>query len=153
MNNCKLKIEYLKNYKLKEWGELKYARKNDSGFDLRAAIDQPIISYPRALVNDDSGLDLIPTGIKVDIPIGFEIQIRPRSGTLLRGIAIHNPPIDPGYTGEIHALVENINNKAVWVEKGERKCQLVIAPVIRAVFVEVVINNRGDKGFNSTGRK
>jgi len=98
------------------------------------------------------GMNKIPLGISIEVPHGFECQVRPRSGTLLRGITIHNPPIDPGYTGEIHALVENITNENIEVKQGERICQLVITPFIRAHFVENIINNRGDKGFNSTGK-
>lgn len=98
------------------------------------------------------GMNKIPLGISIAIPHGFEGQIRPRSGTLLRGITIHNPPIDPGYTGEIHAMVENITDHTMRIEKGERICQLVVTPFVRADFVNEIINNRGDSGFNSTGR-
>ena len=97
------------------------------------------------------GINKVPLGLKITIPQGFEGQIRPRSGTLLRGITIHNPPIDPGYTGEIHALVENITDMPIFLDEVERICQLVIAPVVRAQFVKEITNDRGDKGFNSTG--
>lgn len=98
-------------------------------------------------------MNKVPLGIAVHIPQGFEGQIRPRSGTLLRGIEIHNPPIDPGYTGEIHALVSLTGDEPIAIATGERICSLVVAPVIRAQFVEEVkLDERGDKGFNSTGK-
>lgn len=119
-----------------------YGKDMDVGADCYLPNDWPL--FP--------GMNKIPLGISIAIPHGFEGQIRPRSGTLLRGITIHNPPIDPGYTGEIHAMVENITENILLLKAGERICQLVIAPFIRADFVDEVIDNRGDSGFNSTGR-
>jgi len=118
------------------------------GKDLDVGADIYLPEFTRL----DTGMNKVPLGIATHIPHGFEGQVRPRSGTLLRGITIHNPPIDPGYTGEIHALVENITGEALIVEKGERICQLVISPIVRGDFVKELIDNRGDKGFNSTGK-
>ena len=98
------------------------------------------------------GMNKVPLGISVNIPQGFEGQLRPRGGGVLRGIAIHNPPIDPGYTGEIHAMVENITTEAIYCAGSERICQLVIAPFVRADFTDKIHNTRGDNGFNSTGK-
>ena len=119
----------------------KYGRDLDVGADI----------YLPENVALEPGMNKVPLGLAVHIPQGFEGQIRPRSDTLLRGITVHNPPIDPGYTGEIHALVESIEGP-IDLKKGERICQLVIAPVIKAVFVDNIANTRGDNGFNSTGK-
>lgn len=97
-------------------------------------------------------MNKVPLGIAINIPQGFEGQVRPRSGTLLRGITIHNPPIDPGYTGEIHAMVSILGDEPIEVFRNERICSLLITPVTRAQFVGAINRTeRGDKGFNSSG--
>jgi len=121
----------------------KYGRDLDAGADI--FLPQNFVLKP--------GMNKVPLGVGIKLPAGTEGQVRPRSGTLLRGIAIHNPPIDPGYTGEIHALAENKTDDAIQLFKGERICQLVIvAGIVRADFVDKVKSDRGDKGFNSSGR-
>ena len=121
----------------------KYAKDLDVGAD---------VFLPENFTLMPGIVNKVPLGIAVHIPQGFEGNLRPRSGTLIkRGITIHNPAIDPGYTGEIHAMVSIVGDEPVFVEAGDRICSLVITPFIRAQFVTEIINDRGDKGFNSTG--
>jgi dUTP pyrophosphatase len=100
---------------------------------------------------------LVPTGVRVAIPHGFEGQVRPRSGLALKyGISMVNAPgtIDSDYRGEIGVLLINMGAEAVAFEQGDRIAQLVISPVIRAELVTVEIlpdTERGESGFGSTG--
>lgn len=101
---------------------------------------------------------LIPTGIRIAIPEGFEGQVRARSGLALRhGIALVNAPgtIDADYRGEIRVLAINLGSEPVELSKGERIAQLVVCPVARAEWVQVESleeSERGEGGFGSTGR-
>ena len=121
-----------------------------AGADLCAAVDDKLIIEPgkRAAV---------PTGLNVEIPGGFEGQVRPRSGRAIRhGLTVVNAPgtIDSDYRGELKVLMVNLGSEAVTITRGERIAQLVIAPVTRAVFVEsaeLSASERGDGGFGSTG--
>lgn len=129
-----------------------YASAGAAGADLRARLSAPLTLNPgeRALV---------PTGIRLEIPDGFEGQVRPRSGLAVRaGITVLNAPgtIDSDYRGEVSVPLINLGEEAVVVEDGERIAQLVLAPVTRAVFVSASSlseSDRGDGGFGSTGRK
>ncbi len=100
----------------------------------------------------------VPTGITVEIPPGFEGQVRPRSGRALReGLTLLNTPgtIDSDYRGEIQVIVVNLGRDPVMIEPGDRIAQLVIAPVARATLVEVEElrdTHRGGGGFGHTGR-
>ena len=100
---------------------------------------------------------LIPTGLTVAIPSGYEMQIRPRSGLALKhGITVCNAPgtIDSDYRGEVQALLINLGKDAFKIERGMRIAQLVIAPVVQAVFNEVKelpATARGTGGFGHTG--
>lgn len=121
-----------------------------AGFDLRAAIDAPLSLSPGERA-------LIPTGIAVAIPPGYEGQVRPRSGLAIRhGIALVNAPgtIDADYRGEIQVIAINLGSEAFEVRRGDRIAQLVIAPVLE-VEIEVVEalaeTERGAGGFGSTG--
>lgn len=103
---------------------------------------------------------LVPTGLRVAIPDGFEGQIRPRSGLALRhGLTMVNTPgtIDSDYRGEIGLIMINLGETVVKLEKGDRVAQLVICPVARAEVREVaqlaVDTSRGEGGFGSTGRR
>lgn len=93
----------------------------------------------------------IPLGIGVEIPIGYAGFIFPRSGLSARGVGCELPPIDPGYTGEIHAILHNIGAESYQVTRNERVGQLVIIPVAIADFVEDTGPVRGSAGFGSTG--
>ncbi len=123
-----------------------------AGMDLRANLDEPIVLKPleRAIV---------PTGIFMELPIGFEAQVRPRSGLAAKkGITVLNAPgtVDADYRGEVGVILANISSEDFIVENGERIAQLVIAKHERAVWVEVDTLSdtaRGEGGFGSTGTK
>lgn len=100
---------------------------------------------------------VVPTGMRVEIPDGFEMQIRPRSGLALRqGLTLPNTPatIDSDYRGPLGIALINLSDAPVTVAHGDRVAQVVIAPVLRAVFAEVETlseTGRGEGGFGSTG--
>ena len=127
-----------------------YMTEQAAGVDLHACLDQGFTLQPgeRALV---------PTGIALEIPPGFEAQVRPRSGLALRhGIALVNSPgtIDADYRGEIGVILINLGSEPFTVENGERIAQLVFARCERAEFVEVEElgeTGRGAGGFGHTG--
>jgi dUTP pyrophosphatase len=128
-----------------------YATAGAAGMDLLAAIDQPVIIAP-------AGRALIPTGIAIALPAGFEMQIRPRSGLALKhGITLPNTPgtIDEDYRGEIQVILLNASDETFTVTRGMRIAQAVIAPVFHAAWTEVENldeTERGAGGFGSTGR-
>jgi len=130
----------------------KYETSGSSGMDLAANIN--------ANINIDPGKSaIIPTGLAVCIPKGFEIQIRPRSGLAAKSrISVLNTPgtIDADYRGEIKVILINLSDQKFVVEKGLRIAQMVVCPVIQAELLEVEeLNNtvRGKGGFGSTGVK
>jgi dUTP pyrophosphatase len=123
-----------------------------SGFDVVAAIDNPIILVPGART-------LVPTGFCLEIPHGYEIQVRPRSGLALRyGITILNTPgtIDSDYRGEVKIILINLGAVSYTLNRGERIAQLVPAAVLSKVsFVEQILiaeSARGCGGFGHTGK-
>lgn len=126
------------------------ASEHAAGFDLRAAVDMPLILAPgeRALV---------PTGISVAIPPGYEGQVRPRSGLAIRnGIALVNAPgtIDADYRGEVQVIAINLGQEPFTIARGDRIAQLVIAPVLDVALEaveELGGTARGSGGFGSTG--
>ena len=128
-----------------------YATTGAAGADLRSAEEAPVVLAPgeRAAVR---------TGLVLELPPGFEGQVRPRSGLALRrGVTLLNSPgtIDSDYRGEVSVLLVNLGAEPVTLERGERVAQLVVAPVERARFVEVdelERSARGNGGFGSTGR-
>ena len=130
----------------------KYETSGSSGLDLAANIDANIIINPGKLA-------IIPTGLAVSIPKGFEIQIRPRSGLAAKKkITVLNTPgtIDADYRGEIKVILINHSDEIFTVEKGFRVAQMVICPVIQASLQEVdelSETTRGEGGFGSTGTK
>ncbi|MBW4093669.1 MAG: dUTP diphosphatase [Proteobacteria bacterium] len=127
-----------------------YATDGAAGMDLLAAVTDPVTLAPGARV-------LIPTGLAVALPPGYELQIRPRSGLALRhGIVLANSPgtIDEDYRGEIQVIVMNAGDAAFTVTRGTRIAQAVLAPVSRAAWHEVSsldTTARGAGGFGSTG--
>ena len=149
MENMVYKVEL--NYSSKEGRILSYNYESDSGFDLYSTEEVTIPAFGRALV---------PTGIVLDIPEGFEVQIRSKSGLALnQGLMVLNSPgtIDQGYIGEIKVIIFNTNNQSVVVERGMKVAQAVLANVVSGKFVELnKIENvgqkeRGSNGFGSTG--
>lgn len=129
-----------------------YATALSAGLDLLAAVTEPVILAP-------GQRQLIPTGIAIALPAGFEAQIRPRSGLALKnGISLVNSPgtIDADYRGEIGVIVINHSDQPFTVERGTRIAQMVIARHERATWVEVDNLDetaRGSGGFGSTGTK
>jgi len=127
-----------------------YASDLAAGADLRAALEVPLTLAPGAR-------SVVPTGLTLEIPPGFEAQVRARSGLALKkGLALANGvgTIDADYRGEVGVIVVNLGAEPVTIERGERIAQLVVAPVVRAVFeIAPDLNGtaRGAGGFGSTG--
>ena len=128
-----------------------YETAGAAGMDLRAAVDAPLSLQPGERA-------LLPTGIAIALPEGFEAQVRPRSGLAVKhGITVLNSPgtIDSDYRGEIKVPLINHGDEAFLIQRGERIAQMVIAPVTRVSFEEVATldeTKRGAGGFGSTGR-
>lgn len=127
----------------------RYATAGAAGADVVAAADVELAPGRRAAV---------PTGLKVAVPEGYELQVRPRSGLASRhGVTLVNPPgtIDSDYRGEVMVLLVNLGEQPFTVRRGERIAQLVLAPVVRAEFLVASTlppTERGEGGFGSTGR-
>lgn len=127
-----------------------YATDGAAGADLRAALAEPLVVPP-------GGRALVPTGLTLEIPPGYEGQVRARSGLALKkGLALANGvgTIDSDYRGEVGVAVVNLGDTPVTLERGERIAQLVLAPVFRATFEpadELAASRRGPGGFGSTG--
>lgn len=129
-----------------------YSTRYSAGVDLRANIEKEMVLKPLER-------KLILTGLFIELPEGYEAQIRPRSGLAIKkGITVLNTPgtIDADYRGEIGIILINLSNEAVQLEPGERVCQMVISKHETVKFVEVKELNetdRGAGGFGSTGTK
>jgi dUTP pyrophosphatase len=129
-----------------------YRSAGAAGCDLAAAVpaDAPVI-VPAG------GRTLVPTGIAIALPVGFEGQVRPRSGLSIdHGVTVINAPgtIDADYRGEIRVPIVNLGAEPFTITRGMRIAQLVVAPVTRATFAdadELAATGRGDSGFGSTG--
>ena len=125
-----------------------YAHASDAGMDVRSVEDLTIPAGRRALVH---------TGLVMELPLGYEAQVRPRSGLALKhGITVLNTPgtIDAGYRGEVGVILANFGDADFVVKKGDKIAQIVIAPVTQPEIVEVADVNatdRGAGGFGSTG--
>ncbi len=130
-----------------------YQSEAAAGFDLFAAVPESKGVQLRA-----GERQLIPTGFSMELPAGFEAQIRPRSGLAFKhGVTVLNSPgtIDADYRGEVKVLLINLGEEDVLIRRGERIAQMVIAPVTRAniaAVVELSETARGEGGFGSTGR-
>ena len=129
-----------------------YATPQSAGMDLRANIEEPVVLKPMER-------RLIPTGLHIALPEGFEAQIRPRSGLALKkGITVLNSPgtIDADYRGDIGVILINLSTEDFVVENGERIAQMVIARHEQAEWVEVDVldeTERGEGGYGHTGVK
>ncbi len=129
-----------------------YATVSAAGMDLRAFIDSPIELQPLER-------KLIPTGLFIELPVGFEAQIRPRSGLAFKhGVTVLNSPgtIDADYRGEVKVLLVNISNEKFVINDGERIAQMVIAKheqVNWQLTDELTESERSSGGFGSTGKK
>jgi dUTP pyrophosphatase len=143
----KIKIINRSKHKLPD-----YATHTAAGMDLRANLDQPLVlkSLERTLV---------PTGLFLEIPVGYEAQVRPRSGLAFKnGLTVLNSPgtIDADYRGEVKVILVNLSNEEFTVNDGERIAQMVIARHEQADWIEVEQleeSSRGEGGFGSTGKK
>ena len=128
-----------------------YATAFSAGMDLRANIDIPVLLKPLER-------KLIPTGLFIELPAGYEAQIRPRSGLAIKkGITVLNSPgtIDADYRGEICIILVNLSNEDFMVNDGERICQMIIATHAQADWEEVTelgVSERGIGGFGHTGK-
>jgi dUTP pyrophosphatase len=129
-----------------------YATLGAAGMDIRAHLVENIELLPLQRA-------LIPTGLFMEIPFGFEVQIRPRSGLAYKnGITVLNSPgtIDSDYRGEIGVLLVNLSNESFTIQSGDRIAQMVISKHEHATFQEsksLETSTRGDGGFGSTGKK
>jgi dUTP pyrophosphatase len=127
-----------------------YATAGAAGMDLFAAVETPVTIEPGKRA-------LIPTGLAIALPPGFELQVRPRSGLALRhGIVLPNSPgtIDEDYRGELQVIVLNAGDAPFTIERGARIAQAILAPVVRGCWHEVTdldATPRGSGGFGSTG--
>lgn len=128
-----------------------YATAFSAGMDLRANIEIPVLLKPLER-------KLIPTGLFIELPAGYEAQIRPRSGLAIKkGITVLNSPgtIDADYRGEICIILVNLSNEDFIINDGERICQMVIASHAQADWAEVTelgVTERGVGGFGHTGK-
>jgi dUTP pyrophosphatase len=129
-----------------------YATEGAAGMDLVAAVREPVTIAPGARA-------LVPTGLRIAVPAGFEAQVRPRSGFALKqGVLVPNSPgtIDADYRGEVQVILLNLGTAPFAVERGTRIAQLVVAPVARAAWRPVTAlpeTRRGDGGFGHTGAR
>ena len=147
MNEIKLNIQILNNAK----GNPEYGTLQASGLDLKAGIDDKIIIKKNQFL-------VVPTGIVIEIPLGFEGQIRPRSGLAANnGISVLNTPgtIDSDYRGEIKVILINFGELDFLITPGMRIAQFIVSPIYRAKIniVNKISSNtkRGKEGFGSTG--
>lgn len=127
-----------------------YETDHAAGMDLRAAVTKPVTLQPGAR-------DLIPTGIRIALPAGYEAQVRPRSGLAIKhGISLLNSPgtIDADYRGEIRVIMANLGQEPFTINRGDRIAQLIVAPVTRVAWQETTQLDetaRGAGGFGHTG--
>ena len=146
------KIEFKKLSHAKDLPLPGYESSSAAGMDIRAALEEPVVLKPGERT-------LIPTGLQMAIPEGFEAQIRPRSGLAIRnGITMLNSPgtIDSDYRGEVKVIAINHGTEDFTIEHGDRIAQMVIAPVTQFPVKEVDdldSTDRGEGGFGSTGVK
>lgn len=127
-----------------------YMTNEAAGMDLLAAIDTPVVLLPGQRL-------LVPTGLKMAVPAGFEAQVRPRSGLALKyGICVVNSPgtIDADYRGEVKIILANFGQEPFVIARGDRVAQLVLSRLAQAVLVEcesLPETGRGEGGFGHTG--
>lgn len=147
MEKIELKITKADNYNLSLPA---YETEGSSGMDIRAWIENDIILEP-------GDIKLVPTGISISVPPGYEAQIRPRSGLALKhGIGLVNSPgtIDSDYRGEIGIIMANFGKEPFTIRRGDRIAQMVIAKICHARILEVNdldSTTRGDGGFGHSG--
>ena len=149
MGEVRVLVEQLEH--ARDLPALAYMTEHAAGMDVRAAVAEPVTIGPGRRA-------LIPTGIRIAVPLGYEAQVRPRSGLAAKhGVTLLNGPgtIDADYRGEVCVILVNHGEAPFVVERGDRVAQLVIAPVTRArVEITQALDTtaRGDGGFGHTGR-
>ncbi len=145
MEEIKIKIVNRSRHQLPS-----YETPESAGMDIRACLDSPVTLAPMQRA-------LIPTGLRIQLPRGYEAQMRPRSGLALRsGISLVNTPgtVDADYRGEIGVILINLSNEPFVINDGERICQMVINQVPKAIWEpvdELDTTKRGTGGFGHTG--
>jgi dUTP pyrophosphatase len=148
LSNKKIDLRFINNSESKNPN---YEHLSDSGFDLRSSEEIWI---------QDNDRKLVPTGLVVDIPEGYEIQVRSKSGLALnQGLMVLNSPgtVDSGYLGEIGVILFNTTNNRIKIEKGQKIAQAVLCPVISGKWInlvqvsEIAEKDRNNNGFGSTG--
>ena len=145
MERIKVKIINNSGYALPE-----YETFSAAGMDVRAAITEPVTIAPMQRM-------LLPTGLRVQLPHGYEMQLRPRSGLALKhGITLLNTPgtVDADYRGEIGVILANLSTEPYTISPGERICQMIVAAYTRVEWepvTEIDHTERGDGGFGHTG--
>ncbi len=145
-----VKVLISRDGKAKNFDLPEYATQGSSGVDLRSSEDYIIKPFERALV---------ATGIRLAIPAGYEVQVRPRSGLALKhGIIIPNAPgtIDSDYRGEVKVILMNLGREDFIIKAGDRIAQMILAPVAKISWeecAELEETERGSGGFGSTGAK
>lgn len=128
----------------------KYETQASAGMDIRASLDEPVVLEPLQRV-------LVPTGLYIEVPVGYEAQIRPRSGLALKkGISVLNTPgtIDADYRGEVRIILVNLSQESFQINDGDRIAQMVISSHVQAQLEEVEVlseTERGAGGFGHTG--
>jgi dUTP pyrophosphatase len=143
----KIKIVNRSKHKLPE-----YSTDASAGMDLRANIDKEIVLKPMQR-------EMVPTGLFIEIPVGYEAQIRPRSGLAIsKGITVLNSPgtIDADYRGEVCIILINLSDENFVIKDGERICQMIISKHEKAEWInteKLVETDRGSGGFGHTGKK
>lgn len=151
MKNIKVKVKRVRDNSDKDIPLPAYMTSHASGMDLFAAVDSELVLHP-------GEIKLIPTGISVALPYGFEAQIRPRSGLALKhGLGLVNSPgtIDADFRGEICIIAINFGTEPITIKRGDRIAQMVVGQVFRAsieLVEELDITSRGPLGFGHTGR-
>lgn len=129
-----------------------FATAGAAGADIRAALAEPLTLMPGSRA-------LVPTGLAFEIPAGYEVQVRPRSGLAANhGVTVLNAPgtIDSDYRGEVKVILVNLGDAPLTIGNGDRIAQLVVAPVVTAIFEAretLEETGRGTGGFGSTGRR
>lgn len=147
MEALRVKIVNLSSNPLPE-----YATEGSSGLDLRANLSESVVLKPLERA-------LIPTGIVIELPVGYEAQVRPRSGLAIKqGITCLNTPgtIDADYRGEIKVILINLSSENVVIQHGDRIAQLVLQKVERIEWIQtdnINATQRGEGGFGHTGKK
>lgn len=148
MTKIQVKVKMLPHFK----GELpKYETQGASGLDVRAQLEQNLILEPGQRI-------AVPTGLSVEIPPGYEIQVRPRSGWALKeGMSVLNTPgtVDADYRGEVKIILANLGTQSVKIHDQDRIAQLVLCPVVQLEWQSIESlssTERGVGGFGSTGK-